>query len=116
MLKERIGEVAGDKWTPPQANKTTFDELAQLLVDDYKANGLRSLDRLEDSLTHLRLAFAGQKTQTIEADRMTAYIARRQTEDHAAAGTINRELAALKRMFRLGLRAKKVLALPYIGC
>lgn len=50
-----------DKWTPPRANKTTVDELAQLLVDDYKANGPRSLDRLEDSLTHLRLAFAGQK-------------------------------------------------------
>jgi integrase len=113
LLQIKLGAVKDNKWTPPQANKTTFDELVQLLVDDYKANGLRSLDRLEDSLTHLRLAFTEQKALTIETDRITAYISQRRASG-AANGTINRELAALKRMFRLGLRAKKVLALPYI--
>ena len=46
-------------------------------------------------------------------DRITGYVAARQAEG-AANATINRELAALKRMFRLGEIAGKVAQRPHI--
>jgi integrase len=114
LLLVRLGAVADGKWVPPKGDKTLWDELAADLVTEYRANKRRSLDRLEDSLTHLRGFFAMQKAATITTARINAYISQRQTEDEAAAGTINRELAALKRMFRLGRQADKVNKIPHV--
>jgi len=50
----------------------------------------------------------------ITADRVTAYVARRR-EEGAANATINRDLAALKRAFRLAHRAGGVGAVPHIS-
>jgi hypothetical protein len=47
-------------------------------------------------------------------DAVTAYITYRQ-DQKAANSTINNELAALSRMFTLGIRADKVASKPYIG-
>jgi integrase len=114
LLLVRLGAVADGKWTPPKGDKTVWDELAADLVTEYTSNKRKSLDRLEDSLTHLRGYFGQQKAATITTARIIAYTAQRQTEDAAAAGTINRELAALKRMFRLGRQADKVNKVPHV--
>jgi integrase len=112
-----------DKWKSqiltgnytPGTDKTTFDDLATVLLTEYKANGRRSVDRVEDAVEHLR-AFFGNYTraQAITADRVLAYVRMRQ-EAGAANATINREQAALKRMFRLGERVGKVARRPYIA-
>ncbi len=54
------------------------------------------------------------RTAPITSDRIAAYVAFRKTEG-AANATINRELAALRRMFRLGKRAGKIGELPFIS-
>jgi hypothetical protein len=59
------------------------------------------------AVEHLRAAFGLSRALDITADRITAYAARRQ-EAGAQPATVNRELSALKRMFRLGQRAGKV--------
>jgi integrase len=80
---------------------------AAMVCDDYRANARRSLDRMEDAIVHLRRFFGPARAIEITGDRTTAYAAARQREG-AANATINRELAALKRMFRLGEKAGKV--------
>jgi integrase len=50
---------------------------------------------------------------SITTDRVLAYVRHRQ-EEEAANATINRELAALKRMFSLGIKAGKVATRPHI--
>ncbi len=97
----------------PDADQTRFDDLATLLIDEYRANARKSLGRVEDAVSHLEGFFTSWRAQAISTDRILAYVRHRQ-QQKAANATINRELAALKRMFRLGERAGKVLRRPFI--
>ena len=99
----------------PDADRTIFKTLSTLLVDEYKANARRSTDRVEDAVAHLREFFTDFcPIRSITTDRILAYVRRRQ-EAEAANATINRELAALKRMFRLGEIAGRVARRPYVA-
>lgn len=97
----------------PDADQTRFDELAALLIDEYRANGRKSLGRAEAAVDHLKGFFAGWRAQAISTDRVLAYVRHRQ-QQQATNATINRELAALKRMFRLGERAGRIVRRPFI--
>jgi integrase len=114
LLKKRLGEAAIGRPIGPQLEKTTFEDLKTILVDEYRANRRRSINRIEDALNHLAGFFAEARAIDITTDRVTAYVAARQ-EEGAAAATINRELAALRRAFRLARRAKRVAEIPEIS-
>jgi len=114
LLKRRIGEGAQGRPLAPQAEKTRFRQLMDLLIDDYRANERRSLKRLRASVAHLVGFFNDDLTIVITSDRVASYIAYRRAEK-AAPATINRELAALKRAFRLGERVGKVMQKPEVA-
>ena len=57
--------------------------------------------------------FGDFKVHSLRADMVNAYVSQR-LENGAANATINRELAALKRMFNLGLKAERIYRKPYI--
>jgi integrase len=115
ILRRKLGEIATGRYIPADVDKTTFGQIKDMLVIHYRANARKSLDRVEDALTHLEGFFGlNRRVRDIAPDRITAYIAARRDEE-AANATINRELAALKLMLRLGERAGKVVNRPYIG-
>lgn len=60
----------------------------------------KSVRRLNDFITHLSTHFKQLRASAITTDHAKKYVASRR-EDGAANGTINRELACLKRMFNL---------------
>jgi integrase len=97
----------------PDADQTRFDDLATLLLDEYRANERKSLDRVKAAVDHLTGFFTGWRAQAVSTDRILAYVRHRQ-QQHAANATINRELAALKRMFRLGERTGRIVRRPFI--
>jgi len=107
LLRRRLAEMGRGRVLGPDIERTTFEDLVRMLLDDYRANGRRSLDRVEDAVEHLRGFFGDARAIEVTGDRITAYAAARQREK-AANATINRELAALKRMFRLGEKVGKV--------
>jgi integrase len=115
LLKKRLGEVAQGRPAGRDVERTTFGELAEMLVADYKANGRRSLGRIEGALSHLRAYFQDDcRAMDITSDRITAYKAYR-LDSGAAAATINRELAALKRSLKLAEIAGKLAARPHVA-
>lgn len=113
LLKAQLAEAAQGKNVGPQVDRTAFEDLARILIDDYKANGRRSLESVERGLKHLRAFFGLYKARDISSDRVVAYVAQRQ-EQGAKPATINRELAALRRAFNLAYDAGRVAQKPKI--
>ena len=109
-----MAEIGHGRLIGPDAEKTTYEDLEQMLLDHYRTNGLRSLARMEGALQHLRGFFSRALAREITTDRIPRYIAYRQ-EQKAANATVNRELAALRRMFILGERSEKVVKRPHIA-
>src|SRR6266481_2402563 len=105
MLRQRQAEL--DQRGPPalRTPKLTFTDLARDFITDYRVIGKRSVGKAEKSVAHLAQYFGGYRAVNITTHDVRAYI---ETRQHAglANGTINRELAALKRMFQLGTSAR----------
>jgi integrase len=112
LLKRCLTEIGKGRLIGPDAEKTTFDDLSQILRNDYEANE-RSLDRVKSALSHLKEHFKEALALDITNDPVTAYIARRRDEG-AQNATINRELSALKRALRLAHEANKLAVVPHI--
>jgi len=114
LLKRRLGEVGRGRLVGPSEERLTFDDLAKMLLTDYEINGKRSVESVRLSLRHLRDFFGQDRAIDITADKVAMYVRDRQ-EEGAANGSINRELAALKRAFTLATRAGKLGSAPYIS-
>src|SRR6266849_10630517 len=113
LLKRKEGASEEGKPVFPHADKIKLAELAEDLKNDYIANQMRSLDRMEDAINHLLPFFGHLRATQITSADVTKYITTRQ-EENAANCTINRELAALKRMFSLAVKAEKLYRIPHI--
>jgi len=101
LLKKREGEISEGKLPGIYFDKVRFDELAKGFLRDYEINQKRSLNRAQLSVRHLEAFFGGMRIPDITTPRIQAYIEKRIGQD-AANATINRELAALKRMLQMG--------------
>jgi integrase len=89
------------------STKLTFDDAANDVISDYTVNGKKSLAELKRRITlHLTPLFGGRRLSAITAADIRAFAAQR-LEAKAAPGEINRELAIVRRAFRLAVEADK---------
>ena len=98
----------------PRASKVTVRDLADHLTNEYAANQRRSGERLRFSLAHLLPVFGVRRAVHVTAAEIDAYKAQRLAEG-AANATINRELAALKRMYSLAVQGERIPSGPHIA-
>ena len=110
LLKRRLGEMGKGEFVGPAIEKTTFEDMAVMIVNDYKLNGRRSLDRVELSIRHLRGTFGRMRAIDITHDKLLAYLTARL--EHAKPATVKLDLAALRRMFKLARKSGKVTHRP----
>jgi integrase len=105
LLKSREGDVPDGRPVSPKAGRLRFEDAAADLVTEYTVNGRRTLKHLQRRLKlHLTPWFGGRRLVDIGTADVRALTAAR-LEAKAAPGEINRELAALKRLFRLAKQA-----------
>jgi integrase len=124
LLRKRLGS---EVFIAPKAEKITFDELAADVVTNYEQNERNSLSRLQRSVAYLTKFFRGQRAININGATASEYAVLRRKKPGeegsregistgAAIATVNRELAALRRMFNLGKKNGKVrFVLPTIS-
>ena len=116
LLKHREGEIVQGKIPGVYFDRIRFDELTADYLSDYRLNGKKSLERAKYCVMHLNKSFKGCKVTDITSPRINRHIGMR-LEEKAENATINRELAALKRMLNLGAQQTppKVDRVPHIA-
>ncbi len=114
LLKIREGDGAHGIPVTPKIGRLRFEEAAADVVTDYRVNGKRSLAHVEGRIeNHLTPYFGGWRMTAITTADLRAFTAARQ-EAGASNAEINRELAIVKRAFRLAIQAGKLLHRPHI--
>jgi integrase len=112
LLKKRIGELATGDFVTPTDRRVTVAEVYQLLLDDYKMNGKTTWAQGRWN-KRLQPAFGDLQASQVTTELLNKYVLDRQREG-LSNGTINRDMAALKRSFNLAYRStpRKVFAVP----
>ena len=114
ILKQRMAQVTTGTHPGLGVERVRVDELAEDFLRDYRINGKKSIDDVEARWRlHLEPFFGGMRAVHVTSKHLAQYVDQRQQEG-ATNATINREMAALKRMFRIAYTAtpKKVVYVP----
>lgn len=115
-LKQREGDVAYGRQIFRDKQRVFFEDIRALQLRDYEINNRRSTGKARKTAEHLGKAFGGWRAVNITTEAIQTYIQQRQAVGYANA-SINLELAALKRMFRLAVTSKLLSAddVPHIS-
>jgi integrase len=119
-LDIRAGKIAAGEPLPVRLDAIIYDELRADLDAAYAVKGIRSLEDANRRMGYLDAAFKGWRAINITESAIDAYVAKRKTEKVpgterlVAPATINRELAQLRRLLRLGYRRRKLAHVPSI--
>ena len=116
--KKRVAERQLNHWegqrdADAKKDRATLNELAQDYLDEYEVNKRKSIEQAEDHVNRLLKTWSGRRAVTITVAEIRRFIREMQAEGYANA-TINRHLAALKRMLNLGIQGEKTTRRPYI--
>jgi integrase len=121
VLDKKIQELRDGGPVVPDPDRLRYADLRALYVQDYIEQQRKSRRRnaetgelyFASSLKHLDEFFDGWKVSEITGDAISQFKAARQAAG-AANGTINRSLAALRRMFKLATEQSKIKFTPAI--
>ena len=112
LLRKRLAEM-GKGGPMVNEERVTLDSLLVALEDEYVVNGRKSLKRLHTSAIHLRAGFPKARAVDVTTDTVRRYTRKRQAAG-AANASIQKELAALKRAFRLAQLGGTLTRVPAI--
>jgi len=115
-LEIRKAAVTKNEKLPADMPVVLVKELLETVTSHYAINKRRSAKHLECRIRHLKPFFGELDANKVSTDDIDNYVKRRQKEG-AQNATVNRELAALKRAFRLAFNSKprKVEEMPKIS-
>ena len=119
LLKRRHGEMGRGQIHGPSIERTTFEDLAKMIIVEYAANGRDSMPRLKTALNALRQKFGMSLACDITLDRLNSYVTERLATKRMnrktliTRATVKYELAILRKAFRLAVKADKAICPPF---
>lgn len=114
-LKILEGKLAANAPITARTDRDSFASLLELVRTDYKIRRRRSLYDLEKRIDEALVPFLGHLPAGKAWQELDDYILNRQAGERPVANnTINRELAIVKRAYRLGIRRGYVSFVPHI--
>ena len=72
LLQQRLEAAAEGKQPAPPAQKAKFEDLAKLLLDEYRASGRRSIGRVEDAIPRLQGFSRAQGPTRLAANKLAS--------------------------------------------
>jgi integrase len=116
LLKQRLGDVHQGRLSALVEERVTFEELSADYLQERAVRGVdpKALKWSKARINNLAPFFAGMRAVDITPARVREYAAAR-LADKKAAGTVNRDLGVLRRMFILAIQAGKLTRRPYFG-
>lgn len=121
MLERRLKDIAAGTQLPPELRKTKLADLTALVVADYSRNDRKSLRRVTEAIADLHAHFnrGDYPVTELNTNRVKEYVDDRRASTTRygrppANGTINRELAMLRRAFNIGIEDEVVRKAPTI--
>ncbi len=119
LLRRRLGEAEAGLVPSPSVQRLRYEEMRKALFAEYATNHRKSLHSRKDGtllicgVPELDEFFRDCRAIDIETTRIREFIRKRQ-EKGAPNSTINRSLAALRRMFHLAKQDGKLRDVPHI--
>jgi integrase len=115
LLRKRLTAKDAGVLADAAIGKLTLREATDDVLNDYKLNGRKSLQEVRRKIElHLFPYFSERRRMTsITTSEIRAFTVARQ-EAGAKPAEINRELAALRRAFRLAVRAGRLIQCPHV--
>jgi integrase len=113
-LTDRLGLIQKGVPVNPKVGKITVHDALKAVVDNLKMNGRRSVEDAQRRIDNHLLTFfaADRRMSTITTGDLERYQAHRLVEQKAKPATVNRELAAMRRAFRLARRGGELISIP----
>ncbi len=112
QLREKVGQREAGTLVV-RASHVTIDDLLDAAIADYEVQARRTTSDARKRREHLLGFLGGRRVQLVRDDEVVEYVRRRQAAG-AENGTINRELALLRKALRMGVKARRVVAVPNV--
>ena len=111
-LKDRLKQIAGDRFVGPQEERVEVGELLDALETHLDTKGARAMPSLRSHLKPVRDALGTKLAVDLRTADVERYIAERLAAEKAPA-TVNREAGALKQAFRLARKQERLSRIPH---
>lgn len=105
LLRRRQGDIQTGAYTGPDAERLRFEDLGELVLQDYQVAGHKSAKRAGQAIARLAGTFAGRRAIRLTLSDFMVYVTSREKQG-AARATIAYELAILRRGFTIAVNAQ----------
>jgi len=114
LLTSRLGDAGKGIAVSPKIGKIVLRDGLQAVIDNQRTRGRKDIAAVQRRIDLHLLPFFGpdRRMSTISGADVEAYRAHRMTEHKAMLATTNRELAVLRRAFRLARKQGALVVIP----